>query len=396
MTRLRMVALALAAMVGLSGCGFQGLYGATWLPGGPSLGSHPYTVSIDFANVLDLVPSSNVKVDDVAVGKVTDVKLDYDKSLGSLAGWIAKVTVKVNGDVHLPANAHAAIKMTSLLGEKFVDLERPPAGTESSDPLKNGDKIPLSSTGTAPEVEEVLGAMSLLLNGGGLEQIQTITQELNKALKGHEQDIRDLLTQLNTFVGTLDAQKNKITDALAKIDHLAVTLNQQKQTITDALDTFPGALKILKNDRTQLVQMLKSLATLGSTSSSILTVQPNPGSGATVQGLFVDSLQKLQRPLEELTKAGDKFPKALQILLTFPFPLGKATEFLRSDYANLALHLDVSLTDNLCGVAVPALCDLVHALLPTGTGSASTKSSTTTTTTKTLMPKPVALPGVGG
>ena len=53
--------------------------------------------------------------------------------------------------------------------------------------------IPLATTTTAPEVEQVLGALSLLLNGGGLQQIRVITTELNNALHGHEAEVRDLL-----------------------------------------------------------------------------------------------------------------------------------------------------------------------------------------------------------
>ena len=50
--------------------------------------------------------------------------------------------------------------------------------------LASGDTIPITRTGSAPEAEEVLGALSLLLNGGGLQQIKVITTELNKALDG--------------------------------------------------------------------------------------------------------------------------------------------------------------------------------------------------------------------
>jgi phospholipid/cholesterol/gamma-HCH transport system substrate-binding protein len=395
MSRMKLVALAAAAALGLSGCGFHGLYN-TNLPGGANLGSHPFTIKIDFANVLDLVPQSSVKVNDVSVGKVTKVELDNSPELGPLKGWIAQVTVKVNGNVDLPANAHAAIKMTSLLGEKFVDLQAPPAGTASPDRLKNGDKIKLADTGTAPEVEEVLGAMSLLLNGGGLEQIQTITQELNKALSGNEKSVRDLLTQLNTFFGSLDRQKDDITDALVKIDKLATTLNKGKASLTNALDTFPQALEILKNDRSQLTGLLQSLSNLGNTATGILNTVPSAGSSQTVQQLFVDSLQQLERPLEEITAAGNDFPKALQILLTFPFPLGKATEFLRSDYANLGLHLDLSLDDNLCGLNIPALCNLIHALNPASATGGKAPASSSAKSTDAIMPKPVTLPGLGG
>ena len=182
-----------AAMT-LTGCGFHGLYG-THLPGGADVGSHPYSVTIYFADVLDLVPQSAVKVNDVAVGRVESVALSspHDNSGDTHTnGWTAKVTITVNGDVQLPDNARAMIKQTSLLGEKYVDLEQPldkAAPTE----LKSGDTIPITRTGSAPEVEEVLGALSLLLNGGGLQQIKVITTELNKALDGNEGAVRDLV-----------------------------------------------------------------------------------------------------------------------------------------------------------------------------------------------------------
>jgi hypothetical protein len=111
--------------------------------------------------------------------------------------------------------------------------------------------------------------------------------------------------------------------------------------------------------------------------------------------------------LENLTAAGQDLPKALQILLTFPFPLGKATDFLRTDYANLGLHLNFALNDNLCGLGVPALCDLIKALSPT-TGSivpsgtaakSSTKTSTKTSggaAARSATVQPISLPGVGG
>jgi phospholipid/cholesterol/gamma-HCH transport system substrate-binding protein len=373
----RTLAVVAAATLGLTGCGFKGLYSAN-LPGGPNVGGHPYTVSIDFANVLDLVPQSNVKVNDVAVGKVISVKL---------VDWHARVKVRVNGNVDLPDNARAAIKMTSLLGEKYVELEEPfdqPSATK----LHNGSLIPLTATGTAPEVEEVLGSLSLVLNGGGLQQIRVITKELNDALKGREGAVKDLLTQMNTFFGGLDSQKGRIITAIEKIDKLSQTLNQQKQTIVAALDTFPQALEILKNDRSQLTTLLQSLSRLGATASNLIN---------QTQTAFVSGLQKLSPVLENLTAAGDDLPMALQLMLTFPFPLGPTTKFIRGDYANLGLHLDIELNTNICGLNLQPLCDLINKLIPgsvlNGTndkpvGPAAPKSAPAS--------KPLVLPGLGG
>src|SRR5699024_1763331 len=138
------VAIVASALL-LSACEFSPY--ALPLPGGADTGDHPYSVTVEFRDVLDLVPQSGVRVDDVAVGRVTDIEL---------AGWHAEVRLKINGNAKLPENARAKIRQTSLLGEKFVSLEPPDSGAHGR--LSDGDVIPLERSGRNPEVEEVLGA----------------------------------------------------------------------------------------------------------------------------------------------------------------------------------------------------------------------------------------------
>src|SRR6478735_5291832 len=171
---LKLLLLALVGTLTISGCGFD-VYQLP-LPGGTDVGDDPVTVHIMFRDVLDLVPQSSVKVNDVSVGKVTEVRLD---------GFTADVTVQLRRGTELPDNAVASIRQTSLLGEKFVSLAAPDSGA-SAEPLASGDVIPLERSGRNPEVEEVLGALSLLLNGGGVAQLKTISTELNGALSGRE------------------------------------------------------------------------------------------------------------------------------------------------------------------------------------------------------------------
>ena len=99
----------------LTGCDFS-VYSLP-LPGGAKIKGPSYTVTVEFADVLDLVPKSSVKVDDVTVGTVEKVWLD---------GYVAKVRIKLPKSLELPDNAHATIRQTSLLGEKFVSLARRP------------------------------------------------------------------------------------------------------------------------------------------------------------------------------------------------------------------------------------------------------------------------------
>ena len=360
----------------LSGCGFHGLYGVQ-LPGGTDVGSHPYDVTIYFANVLDLVPQSSVKVNDVAVGQVVSVSLSSkgdDSGSPATNGWTAKVKIEVRGDVQLPTNARAAVMQTSLLGEKYVALEQP-LNTPAPDYLHNGSVIQLPNTSTAPDVEEVLGALGLLLNDGGLEQLATITTELNNALHGNESSVRDLITQLNTFTTTLDVQKSDITNALDSLDALSGTLARQTATIAKSLDTLPRALAILAQDRSKLTSLLVSLSNLGAVAGQVIDATDTD---------LTQALKSLSPAVEQLSAAGANLPKALRIAGTFPFPLGKTLDAVKGDYANLHLLLDLNLTDELCGLSKVACVTSTNTPL-SGLTASSTQESADTVYQPTLL-----------
>ena len=102
-----------------AGCGLLsgGVY-ETPLPGGADVGSEPVHITADFEDVLDLVPQSSVKVDNVSVGRVPKITLNKD-------GRSARVELVVNRSAELPAGTTARLQQTSLLGEKYVGLVRP-------------------------------------------------------------------------------------------------------------------------------------------------------------------------------------------------------------------------------------------------------------------------------
>ena len=181
--------------------------------------------------------------------------------------------------------------------------------------------------------------MSLLLNGGGVAQLKVIETELNNAMSGNQAEIKDLIEQLDTFVGGLEEQKSEIVRAIDNIDTLAARLETQKEDLGRAIDAMPGGLKVLADQRTQLVQMLSALSRLGDVGTEV--IQPE-------QGRHRGQPRGARSPiLGELTKAGDDLPKSMQLLLTYPF-VGRDTAAMRGDYTNMSADLDLNL-ENLAG-----------------------------------------------
>ncbi|MEJ8280197.1 MCE family protein [Pseudonocardia spirodelae] len=321
----RVAALMTAVAVAATGCGAVdgGLRGVP-LPGGANLGDDPYAVQIEFPDVVDLVPQSIVRVGDVPVGAVESVEVE-PKS------WNALVTVRVNRDVKLPANATALVRTTSLLGEKFVALEQPAGPAEGS--LAQAGRIPLQAAGRSAEVEEVLGALSLLLNGGGVAQIRTISTELNNALSGREPQIRELLDNLNTLVGSLDDSKDDINRALDGLNRLSATLAERRPQIANALQNISPGLRELESQRRQLVGMLQALDRLSGVATNVINRSRDD---------LVADLQALRPVLRNLADSGQNLPNSLQLLLSIPFT-DAATDAVAGDYANLYVNVDLDL-----------------------------------------------------
>ncbi|MFC7967190.1 MlaD family protein [Streptomyces cinereoruber] len=312
------------------------------LPGGADLGPHPYTVTAELEDVLSLVPQSAVKVNDVAVGRVTAIELVP-------GSWTARVTLKINGDVRLPADSGARLEQSSLLGEKYVQLVAPGGNGNGSGSgtgkagvrqaaasrsggggdLADGSVIPLARTSRNTEVEEVFGALSLLLNGGGVNQLKTITRELNAALGGREPEVRSMLNRVNTLVTNLDAHRGDITRALDGVNRLSATLAGRKKDVDTVLTGLSPGLKTLENQRGSLLTMLRALDTLSGVAVSTVNASKKD---------MVADLKALAPTLQALADAGADLPESLQVLLTYPFT-DEVMRGIKGDYLNAYLHL---------------------------------------------------------
>ena len=316
-----LVALAVA---GLAGCGWRGLNSVA-LPGTAGRGSGSFTIQAQLPDVGTLEQNSRVQVGDVTVGNVSRIQRQ---------GWHALLTIRLNGDVDLPANATATIGQTSLLGSLHIELA-PPTGVPPRGRLKEGSLIPLSSAGSYPSTEQTLAAISLLLNGGGIGQIQDITESLSTALAGRADDLRSLIEQLDIFTGRVSDQTGDIIAATDSLNNLVGQFANQAPVVDRALQTIPDALRTLKDERQQLVDALDQFGKF----SALAADSTNQTKEALVK-----ELKDLAPVLESLADAGPALTRALGLLPTYPFPKDTISKWARGDYANLTAIIDLTLS----------------------------------------------------
>ena len=324
MTRVLKAALAVLSVLLLSSCAGWTGPNSVGLPGTKGGGKGSYHVKIQMPNINGIEQNSQVLVDDVNVGTVTGIELQ---------GWHALVTIRLGGDVRLPANATATVAQTSLLGTLHIALadpvDRPAAGQ-----LRDGDLIPLQRAGGYPTTEQTLASVSTVLNGGGLAQLQEINQQINAALDGHSGQARSLIRQLDIFSRSLNSQRENLVAAMRGIDDLATTINNRAGTVDRALATIPPALEILARDRQNLRAAITSIGEFASLADTVVR-----RSSQSLQA----NLAAVGPTLRELANAGPNLTRSLGLLSTFPWPQEGIKKFIRGDAGNLSATIDLTL-----------------------------------------------------
>lgn len=319
------VAVTAALALVTSGCGgWQGLNSVP-LPGVQGQGPGAYTVKAEMPDIDNIERNSRVRVADVTVGNVTGIER---------VGWHALVTMKLNADVELPANATAKVGQTSLLGSQHIELS-PPADVAPQGRLRDGAVIPLKRASAYPTTEQTLAAISLLLNGGGLGNVGDITQAFSTAFTGREADLRSLIEQLDTFIAYNNAQKNDIIAAASSLNDLVGQFAAEKPVVDKALKTIPDALAVLKDQREDLADALTQLGKFSALAADSVN--------QTKESLVAE-LRNIGPVLESLADAGPALTRSLSFLTTYPFPKETITNWMRGDYANLTLIVDATLS----------------------------------------------------
>ncbi|GAB99984.1 Mce family protein [Gordonia namibiensis NBRC 108229] len=348
-SRLRggLAAGAVALTTLLAGCSFDGPNSLP-VPGAAGTGGGSYEITALIPSAAGLVNNAPVLIDDSTVGSIGDIEVQ---------DWNALVTIRLNKGVIIPRGSHVMVGMTSVLGSTHLEIVQPaePEGGR----LEAGDEIPLTkcpeqsnivsdpkvpsvpdinaaqqvAACTYPSTEQVLSALSVVLNGGGLSQVGDIVHEMSEVFGGREDQIKKLIPRLNTLVADLDAQKGNIIRATEGLDRLSRTMNEQKDTIERALDASPQILQLLVDQRQQFLDTLASVSKLSKTANDILDANSED---------IVTIVEGIEPALDQLQASGPAMTQSLNILLTFPFYEPTVRKIVKGDFVNSDLTLDLT------------------------------------------------------
>lgn len=230
--------MLLAPLLSACGPGYQDLS----LPGSGMPGE-TYRLEAVFDDALNLSSGAQVKVNGLLVGRVQDVRAE---------GFRAVAGIDVRQDVELRQGSTARLRYDTPLGELFVQV----VAAESGPVLDDGDRLSAKVTSTAPTVEDTLAQASLLINGGGLAQLQTINEELNAAIGGQEGTVRRTLRRSREFLAGANAGAEELDSVVRDLTATAKLLSARQGVFREALRALGPAARVLRNNTRPLVRLL--------------------------------------------------------------------------------------------------------------------------------------------
>jgi phospholipid/cholesterol/gamma-HCH transport system substrate-binding protein len=323
----RTLAIGTGAVL-LAGCQFGGLNSLD-MPGTKGHGNGSFSITVEVPDVATLPQNSPVMVDDVTVGSVSGIEA-VQRADGS---FYAAVKLSLDENVKLPENSTVRVGQTSLLGSQHIALappvDQPPVGE-----MHEGLRIPLSDGSRAPTTEEVLSALGTVVNKGNLGALQDITQELYNGVAGREGQFAGLIPRLAELASSLNRQTDDIIATAEGLNRFASVLARSKDSLGRALDTLPGALKVLNENRSDIVDTFAALQRLGVVASRVLSETKDD---------FTQDMIDVYSVIKPLNDNRSDFVSSLDSVATFPFPGKNLPKVARGDYFNVFSTFDLTI-----------------------------------------------------
>jgi ABC-type transporter Mla subunit MlaD len=209
----------------------------------------------------------------------------------------------------------------------------PPPGQQPEGKSAPGSTIGLSDSSTYPTTEQTLSSLSVVVNAGGLGQVGDVVHTFNQALSGREADFRDLFTQLDAFIGTIDQQRHSLVATIDALNRVASTFAARRDSLNEALQRIPPALEVLDRERPNLTTALTKLGQFSDTANRLVNDS---------QADLVKNLKNLQPTIQALADVGPDLDATLAYATVFPYGQGLIDRAIRGDFVNLFATIDLS------------------------------------------------------
>lgn len=265
----------------------------------------------EFKQAAQIQKGNQVTVAGIQVGTVEGVKL---------AGNHVEVAFNVRNDVHVGADSRAAIKLTTILGSRYLELA--PAGDGSLP----GRWVRLDHTEVPYDLETTLANATNAFGPVDADRVVDSVKVLNKNLQGLPEALPSALDNLQSLSNIIADRRDQLGTLLNSSDTLTAMLLAQKADLGVLVLQGRDLLRELASRRAAVQNLFASATTLVARANTVMADEP--------------ALNQLLSNAEELTKMlADHDPLLRNILQTLPIT---TRNFANATGTGNALELNVS------------------------------------------------------
>lgn len=305
---LGLAAVAVAAVVTVAGLSVT----RAMLVGG-------YEVTAELEDAAGLREGDAVLIAGVRQGRV--VGLD-------IAGDRVEADLMVEG-AELGADTTARVMVETLVGERVIQLD---AGSDFTDPLDDGDRIPLARTSVTIDLPEFGDEAEELLSEVDSEALDTFVSALDDVVRGQRRELADLIDGGTDLSEVVIDQEQQVRELLRRLRDLGATLNERDEELVAIIDDIDVALGALNERRDDLRALLAETRSTSATAADLVGDKRGELDRILSQlHDITDVIDRHQRDLAEgLAYAGDSVLGFSSIALAHDQPVDWGKVFVQS------------------------------------------------------------------
>ncbi|MBF6328821.1 MCE family protein [Nocardia transvalensis] len=254
------------------------------------LGVGTSDIKAEFAQTAGVKVGDKVDVAGVQVGQVSGAELEGDHVL---------LTLQVSNDVKLGPDAKASIKMATLLGARYVDLE---PGDGSG--LK-GNRIPKNNTAVPYNLADVVQIGTPKFEALDTKKLTESLEVLGDQINGSPQLTAQALDSVGALAKTINDRRDQVDSLLKDLDRVTKILGDNRNSVLLVITQGEAIANRVMERQALLRQLLDNVAALTQKLQEI---------GAENDNQFGPTIEQLNTISEGLQKNRDNLERLLQIM----------------------------------------------------------------------------------
>ena len=253
------------------------------------IGLGKQSIDAEFVQAAGIKTGDKVAVSGVQVGTVSGAKIEGDHVV---------VTLDVDSSLKLGPDAHAAIKMATLLGARYVDLQ-PGDGSGLKDKT-----IPRNNTDVPYNIADVVQVGTPKFEALDTKKLAASLNTINSQLGDSPELVAQALDSVGAVAKVVDQRKGEVDSLLKDLNRVTQLLADNRNSILLVITQGEAIANRVMERQSLLRQLLDNVATLTRQLEEI---------GAQNGDQFGGTISQLNTMAEGLQKNKDNLDKLLQI-----------------------------------------------------------------------------------